>query len=119
VQQPAFAEFSAPRIPLTVADNSRFYLLAGQPRDSFFQQGALTRVVSRGYFMTVGARLREGRFFEATDRKSESPAVVVNESFANRNYPGRSPLGERLKFERLDEKGYWYTIVGVRRIDET
>jgi putative ABC transport system permease protein len=87
------------RIPLTVTDNSRFYLLAGQPRDSFFQQGALTRVVSRGYFMTVGARLREGRFFEAADRKSESPAVVVNESFANRNYPGRSPLGERLKFE--------------------
>jgi putative ABC transport system permease protein len=38
---------------------------------------------------------------------------VVNESFANRNYPRRSPLGERLKFERLDEDGYWYTIVGV------
>src|SRR5262249_42589175 len=55
----------------------------------------------------------EGRFFEASDRKSESPAVVVNESFAHRNYPGRSPLGEKLKFERLDEKGYWYTIVGV------
>lgn len=39
--------------------------------------------------------------------------VVVNESFANRNYPGRSPLGERLRFERLNKGGYWYTIVGV------
>ena len=39
--------------------------------------------------------------------------VVVNESFANRNYAGRSPLGERLKFERLNENGYWYTVVGV------
>src|SRR5204863_5455073 len=28
-------------------------------------------------------------------------------------YPGRSPLGERLKFERLNDKGYWYTIIGV------
>jgi putative ABC transport system permease protein len=101
------------RIPLTVTDNSRFYLLAGQSVDSFSKQIALTRVVSHRYFPTVGARLREGRFFETSDRKSESPAVVVNESFANRNYPGRSPLGERLKFERLDEKGYWYTIVGV------
>ena len=101
------------RIPLTVTDNSRFYLLAGQSRDSVSKQIALTRVVSHGYFTTVGARLREGRFFEASDRKSESPAVVVNESFANRNYPGRSPLGERLKFERLNEKGYWYTIIGV------
>lgn len=101
------------RIPLTVTDNSRFYLLAGQTRDRFSEQIALTRVVSHGYFTTVGARLREGRFFEASDQKSDSPVVVVNESFANRNYPGRSPLGERLKFERLNENGYWYTIVGV------
>src|SRR5262249_18783212 len=101
------------RIPLTVTENSRFYRLAGQAADSFSKQIALTRVVSHSYFPTVGARLREGRFFETSDRKSEAPAVVVNESFANRNYPGRSPVGERLKFERLDEKGYWYTIVGV------
>ena len=101
------------QIPLTITDNFRFYLLAGQSRDSFAQQIALTRVVTHGYFTTVGAQLREGRGFEASDRKSESPAVVVNESFANRNYRGRSPLGERLKFERLNEKGYWYTIVGV------
>jgi putative ABC transport system permease protein len=101
------------RIPLTATDNSRFYLLAGRSRDSFSEQIALTRVVSRGYFTTVGARLREGRFFETSDQKTESPVVIVNESFANRNYPRRSPLGERLKFERLNEKGYWYTIVGV------
>jgi putative ABC transport system permease protein len=103
------------RIPLTETAGSRFYLLAGQSRDRVSQQIALTRVVSHGYFTTVGARLREGRSFEASDRKSDSPAVVVNESFANRHYPGRSPLGERLKFERLNEKGYWYTIVGVVR----
>ena len=72
-------------------------------------------MVSHSYFETVGARLREGRFFEASDRKSQSPVALVNESFANRNYPGRSPLGERLKFERLNEAGSWYTIVGVAR----
>jgi predicted permease len=101
------------RIPLTVTDNSRFYLLAGQSRDRASAQIALTRVVSLGYFATVGAELREGRFFEAVDRRSDTPAAVVSESFANRHYPGRSPLGERLKFERLNENGYWYTIVGV------
>ncbi len=101
------------RIPLTVTDNSRFYLLAGQPRERSSAQIALTRVVSQGYFTTVGARLREGRFFDTSDRKSESPVAVVNESFANRHYPGRSPVGERLKFERLNEQGHWYTIIGV------
>ena len=101
------------RIPLTVTDNSRFYFLSGQTRESFSQQIALTRVVSHDYFVTVGARLREGRFFETSDQKSDSPVVVINESFAKRNYTGRSPLGERLQFERLTDKAYWYTIVGV------
>jgi putative ABC transport system permease protein len=101
------------RIPLTVTDQATFYLLDGQPRSSIPQQVALTRVVTRDYFETVGAHLREGRFFDASDRYSDSPVAVINESFANRNYAGRSPLGQRLKFGELGPNGYWYTIVGV------
>jgi putative ABC transport system permease protein len=69
--------------------------------------------VSRDYFATVGARLREGRSFGASDQKSDSPAAIVNEPFANRHFPGQSPLGKRFKFGQLGEKGHWYTIVGV------
>jgi putative ABC transport system permease protein len=101
------------RIPLTVTDQATFYWLDGQSRSNIPQQVALTRVVTRDYFQTVGARLREGRFFDASDRFSDSPVAVINESFANRNYAGRSPLGQRLKFGELGPKGYWYTIVGV------
>jgi predicted permease len=102
------------RIPLTVNDNqAAFYRLADQSFDQVRQQVALTRVVTRDYFTTIGARLREGRFFNASDQKSESPAAVVNESFANRNYPGRSPLGARFQFQSIGDNAYWYTIVGV------
>ena len=101
------------RIPLTVTDQATFYLLAGQTNDEAREQVALSRVVSRDYFATVGARLRQGRFFDASDQKSESPAAVINESFANRNYPGRSPLGARFQFGGRGDKAYWYTIVGV------
>jgi putative ABC transport system permease protein len=101
------------RIPLTVTDQATFYLLAGQAPDAARDQVALTRVITRDYFSTVGAQLREGRFFAASDRRSPSPAAIVNESFARRNYPGRSPVGERFKFGALGDKGYWYTIVGV------
>jgi len=69
--------------------------------------------VSRDYFRTIGAQLREGRFFETSDRRSESPVAIVNESFANRNFPGRSALGARFQFGQFGEKGHWYTIVGV------
>jgi putative ABC transport system permease protein len=101
------------RIPLTPADQATFYLFPGQSEDKIPGQVALFRVVTRDYFPTMGARLREGRFFETSDQGSALPAAIVNETFARRNFPGRSPLGERLKFGQLDEKGYWFTIVGV------
>jgi putative ABC transport system permease protein len=101
------------RIPLTVTDQATFYLFAGQPRDRFPKQVALFRVVTRDYFPTVDARLREGRFFEISDRRSELPVAIVNESFANNNFPGRSAIGARFQFGELTEKGYRYTIVGV------
>jgi len=81
--------------------------------DSIPGQVALTCVVTHDYFRTIGARLREGRFFELSDRRSESPVAIVNESFADHNFPGRSPLGAQFKFGQLNEKGYWYTIAGV------
>ena len=104
---------SISRVPLTVTDQATFYLLPGQEISETAAQVALSRVVTRDYFATVGAQLRDGRFFDLSDRRSEAPAAIVNESFANRHYPGRSPLGQRFKFGRLGPKGYWYTIVGV------
>lgn len=103
------------RIPLTVKDQSTFYLIEGQSAVEARDQVALSRIVTRDYFATVGARLREGRFFDGSDRLSETPVAVVNESFVQRNIPGRSPLGARFKFGNLGERGYWYTIVGVAR----
>jgi predicted permease len=100
-------------IPLTQTAQTTRYAFPGQPASETRAQDALSRVVTRDYFATVGARLREGRFFDASDQRSESPVAVVNESFADRNFPGRSPLGARFKFGHLGEKGYAYTIVGV------
>jgi putative ABC transport system permease protein len=100
-------------IPFTNFAHATFYRLEGQPTDSFAGQVALVRNVSRDYFATAGARLREGRFFGAPDRKSDSPVAIVNEPFANRHFAGRSPLGQRFQFGDLGKNGHWYTIVGV------
>jgi predicted permease len=100
-------------IPFTNFANATFYRLEGQPADAVPGQVALIRNVSRDYFATVGARLREGRFFSASDQKSDSPVAVVNEPFANRNFADRPPLGRRFQFGSIGEKGHWYTIVGI------
>jgi putative ABC transport system permease protein len=101
------------RIPLTEIAQTTRYVFPGQPAEQTRAQDALSRVVTRDYFSTVGARLHEGRFFDTSDQLSQSPVAIVNESFAKRNFPGRSPLGARFQFGRGGAKGYWYTIVGV------
>jgi predicted permease len=101
------------RIPLTHTSQTTRYAFPGQPAQHTRTQDALSRVVTRDYFATVGARLREGRFFDVSDRRSLAPVAIVNESFADRNFPGRSALGARFKFGRLGEEGYLYTVIGV------
>ena len=100
-------------IPFTNTATATFYLLEGQPKNGFVGQVALIRNVSRDYFATIGAQLREGRFFTASDRKSSLRVAIVNELFANRHFAGRSALGQRFKFGQLDDDGHWFTIVGV------
>ena len=104
---------SIDQIPFTNLANATFYRMEGQSPDSLAGQVALIRNVTRGYFDTVGARLREGRQFDASDRRSDAPVVIVNETFANRHWPGRSPLGQRFRFGNTSDKGHLYTIVGV------
>jgi predicted permease len=101
------------RIPLIESGQVTFYKLTGQSNDRVPDQIALFRVGSRDYLRTIGAQLREGRFFDLSDRRSGAPAAIVNESFANRNFPGRSALGQRFQFGNTSDRGYWYTIVGV------
>jgi putative ABC transport system permease protein len=100
-------------IPFTNFATATFYRFEGQGREGTSTQVALIRNVTPGYFETIGARLREGRFFDASDQTSRVHVAIVNETFANRHFAGRSPLGQRFKFGALGEKGYVYTIVGV------
>ncbi len=102
------------QLPLKQNDLSRtFYWIEGQSRESERSQVALIRLVTRDYFATIGARLREGCFFEDPDRHSDAPVAIVNETFANRGFAGRSAIGAQFKFGDTGEKGHWYRIVGV------
>lgn len=67
--------------------------------------------VSLGYFETMGIELLEGRLFQPGDGADGTRAVVVNEAFAERWWPGESALGRRLSQGIPDED--WFEIVGV------
>ena len=69
--------------------------------------------VTPGYFETMDIALVRGRTLATSDRAGVPLALVINESFARRKFPGRNPLGQRLHLG--PDRGPWYTIVGVVR----
>jgi putative ABC transport system permease protein len=52
--------------------------------------------VSNDYFGTMGIPLIEGRLFTLADSAAAPPVAVVSSSWANRYYPGESPLGRQM-----------------------
>ena len=75
-----------------------------------------TMVVSADYFTTLGARIVLGRSFEASDRSPNPPVTIVNQQFADRQWPGENPLGKRLRLFSTpwrEETTPWHTVMGV------
>ena len=66
--------------------------------------------VTPNYFTTVGARLVDGRFLNATDGANAPFVVVVNQTLARTYWPNQSALGHRI---RTSQNTPWRTVVGV------
>jgi putative ABC transport system permease protein len=56
-----------------------------------------TALVSPGYFQAMGIPILEGRPFDEGDALGSAQVVVVNDTLADRLWPGRSPLGQRVR----------------------
>ncbi len=71
--------------------------------------------VSAGYFSTMGARLLEGQEFIDDDDPNLGYGYIVDRTFAERNFPGRSALGEEISFGGgpFPDNYRWPRIVGV------
>jgi putative ABC transport system permease protein len=55
--------------------------------------------VSADYFNAMGIRLRAGRFFTDRDVGGAQPVVIIDETFAQRYFPGEDPIGKRITGE--------------------
>jgi putative ABC transport system permease protein len=66
---------------------------------------------SDGYLAAVGTALVDGRAFEASDRAGSLPVALVSERFARLAWPGRRPIGERVRLDGAERE--WRTVVGV------
>jgi predicted permease len=61
---------------------------------------AFVRVVSDGYFRTMGIPFRDGRDFTERDTPSGEQVIVINETMARMLLPGQNALGQIVQADR-------------------
>lgn len=69
-------------------------------------------LASLGPLSTLGIGLLEGRQFDGSDNETGPRTALVSQAMAERYWPGRSPVGERVRLTGLGETEQ-RTIVGV------
>jgi putative ABC transport system permease protein len=112
-------------IPLSVNElsSSGSIGVVGRPLVALVDRPRINNaLVSSEFFHTLGIQLRKGRIFDDHDFVGipaarhrdflQREAVVVNEAFVRRIFPGEDPLGRQLVFSGEELNSTW-TIVGV------
>jgi len=102
----------ADTIPLKPGSNGTFAVVGGaeQYGDAFY------RIVDSGYFATMHIPLVAGRWFDASDRAGSGGdhAAIISKTLADRYWPGRNAVGQRLRPLGMDKyAATWLTVVGV------
>lgn len=69
--------------------------------------------VSAKYFEVMGIRLLKGRVFTVADTADSVRVAIINETLAQRIWPGEDPTGQRLKWGPLEGDWPWLEVVGV------
>jgi putative ABC transport system permease protein len=102
-------------LPLTYSGDSIEITIEGRPDPAPDQRpDIVTRVVSPGYFRTMGIPLVQGRDFNEQDKvDSSTQTVVITEKTVRHFWPGENPIGKRLKPGSSASQSAWREIVGV------
>jgi putative ABC transport system permease protein len=99
-------------VPMGGGNTSIQIVIEGRPADAAgVVPSADWRIVSPGYFTTLGVSLR-GRDFDDRDATATSaPTTIISEEMARRYWPGVDPIGR--EFFWYSTSGPRLTIVGV------
>lgn len=70
--------------------------------------------VGRQFLPSLGVPIVRGRDFSEQDTQASQQVVLVNQTFADRFFPGKDPIGQRFGIDFPSYSGAWQ-IVGVFR----
>jgi putative ABC transport system permease protein len=98
--------------PVFGFNSSSSFVVEGRPEppmdklpEMFFEPA------SSDYFATLGARLQQGRTFNASDTADHPHVIIINETTARTFWPNENPVGKRIS--NAGEKKEYSEVVGV------
>jgi putative ABC transport system permease protein len=105
---------AASRLPFAGSrfNPNRGLVIEGQPVAADQATFAVDYVVTPRYFATLQLPIRDGRDFGPGDGAGAPLVAVVSETLAKRYWPGRSPVGTRLR-QGDEPPDVWRTVIGV------
>jgi predicted permease len=95
------------------ARNGFPFVIEGRPADSERAPVAEFANVSPNYFEILGTPVIQGRVFLDSDQPASQRVAIIDQTLANRYWPGDNPLGKHIQFGQPDPKNPWWTVVGV------
>jgi putative ABC transport system permease protein len=106
-----------PMIDRTEDLTSRDFVIEGRPtQDARGAENANFRVVSPGYFRTMGIRLLQGRMLSEQDGRDAPRSVVISDTLARLNWPKGDATGHRIRLGQLFGRRDAYTGNETREI---
>jgi macrolide transport system ATP-binding/permease protein len=98
-------------LPVSFNGNTEWIRFVGRPYDGRHNE-VNERDVSPDLFSTLRAKLLRGRYFTDADDMSKPLVVIINQTLANKYFPGEDPIGKRIGDTELSPKSI-KEIVGI------
>ncbi|HEY3382550.1 MAG TPA: ABC transporter permease [Vicinamibacterales bacterium] len=105
VRSASLAQF----VPLGVV-SERQQVVVGDRQDRDGAPDVAYNIVTSEHFDTMRIPILRGRSFGPESRGGSPTVAIVNQTFAARYWPGRDPIGRRIRLERAPD---WLEVIGV------
>ena len=92
---------------------AELFTKARPTRDFAYREPAASADVMPGYFNALGISLVTGRDFNEGDGLSRPPVAIISRYTAEKLFPGRSAVGEQIRWGDNDTYNPWSTVIGV------
>jgi putative ABC transport system permease protein len=101
-------------LPLSGIENAVFYTAEGQPAVTAQNiPRAYYHRVTPEFFQVLRTPLIAGRSFSPEEINGNAPVVIVSENVRKRFWPGRDPIGKRIKTGGPASHNSWLRVIGV------